>query len=196
VPDSTEAAHDRRFSNEFWANNPFFYGLRGAYDALAEYADAVLAIGLEDLDPVVARKAEFAVRAMLDGAAPSNFLFTNPVALERAARTGGTSLAQGYANYLRGLAENRGLPKQVDRGAFIVGEDLAVTPGQVVLRTDLIELIQYAPQTEQVHEIPLLCSPPWINRYYVMDLAPGRSFGRMGGAARPRSILHQLPQSR
>lgn len=65
VPDSTEAAHDRRFSNEFWANNPFFYGLRGAYDALAEYADAVLAIGLEDLDPVVARKAEFAVRAGL-----------------------------------------------------------------------------------------------------------------------------------
>jgi polyhydroxyalkanoate synthase len=176
VPDPQEVAHDRRFGNEFWANNPFFYGLRGSYDALSEYADAVLAIGLEDLEPVVARKAEFAVRSMLDGAAPSNFLFTNPVALEKAAQTGGVSVAQGYANFLHDLAENRGLPRQVDREAFTVGVDLAVTPGQVVLRTDLIELIQYAPQTEQVHEIPLLCSPPWINRYYVMDLAPGRSF--------------------
>jgi polyhydroxyalkanoate synthase len=176
VPDSKEVAHDRRFSNEFWANNPFFSGLRGAYDALAEYADAVLAIGLEDLEPSVARKAEFAVRSMLDGAAPANFLFTNPVALEKAAKTGGVSVAQGYANFLEDLVQNRGLPRQVDREAFTVGVDLALTPGRVVLRTDLIELIQYAPQTEQVHEIPLLCSPPWINRYYVMDLAPGRSF--------------------
>ena len=86
------------------------------------------------------------------------------------------SLVRGFRNFLEDLATNGGMPRQVDLSAFAVGENLAATPGKVVFRNELMELIQYAPQTESVFEIPLLCSPPWINKYYIMDLAPGRSF--------------------
>lgn len=177
LPDMPQTPRrDRRFTDEAWQEVPFFYGLRRTYEALCDYLEEVLAIVADDLDPVTARKAAFVVRSALDAGAPTNFLLTNPAALRRATTTGGISLAHGLENFLWDLADNNGLPRSVDPNGFAVGNDLAVTPGQVVLRTDLIELIQYAPQTETVHEIPLLCSPPWINRYYVMDLAPGRSF--------------------
>lgn len=169
-------SRDRRFSDPAWDDDPFFYGLRRAYDALCRYSEDMLSAALPDLDAVAARKAEFAVRSMMDAVAPTNFLFTNPQALRKASETKGASVAEGFSNFLSDVAANRSLPRQVASDAFKVGVDLAVTPGQVVLRTNLIELIQYAPQTEQVYEIPLLCSPPWINRYYVMDLSPGRSF--------------------
>jgi polyhydroxyalkanoate synthase len=170
------SARDKRFADQAWEETPFFYSLRRTYEALNSYGEQVMAAGLPDLDPVTARKAEFAVRSMLDALSPTNYLFTNPQALRKAAETGGASVAEGFAHFLRDVAGNRGLPQQVNPSAFRVGVDLAITQGEVVYRNDLIELIQYAPQTDGVHEIPLLCSPPWINRYYVMDLAPGRSF--------------------
>ena len=107
--------------------------------------------------------------------APTNFLPTNPAALVRAFETAGGSLLRGARNFVHDVVENKGWPSQVDRGAFRVGENLAVTPGKVVYRNELIEVLQYEPQTEEVHEIPLLVCPPWINRYYIADLAPGKS---------------------
>ena len=95
--------------------------------------------------------------------------------LKRALETGGLSLAQGARNFAHDLINNAGSPRQVATGVHTVGENMAVTPGKVVFRNELMELIQYAPSTPEVHAIPLLFSPPWINKYYVMDLAPGRS---------------------
>ena len=112
---------------------------------------------------------------MVDAARPTNTFLTNPGAMRRAVETGGQSVARGTKNFLHDLANNDGQPQQFAKGVYEVGKNLAVTPGKVVFRNDLMELIQYTPTTKTVHEIPLLFSPPWINKYYVMDLAPGRS---------------------
>jgi polyhydroxyalkanoate synthase len=108
--------------------------------------------------------------------APSNFLATNPAALKRAFDTGGRSAAKGINNFLDDLMSNGGKPRQVDASPFSLGENLAATKGKVVFRNSLMELLQYSPTTRTAYETPILCSPPWINKYYVMDLAPGRSF--------------------
>jgi polyhydroxyalkanoate synthase len=133
-------------------------------------------VGSAGLDDVEGEKAGFVAELIVDALAPTNFLATNPAAQKRFLETGGMSVVRGLRNFLDDLATNGGLPRQVDPSAFTVGVDLAVTPGKVVFRNDLIELIQYAPTTETVFETPLLLSPPWINKYYIMDLAPGRSF--------------------
>ncbi len=112
---------------------------------------------------------------MVDAAAPTNTFLTNPGAMRRAVETGGQSVVRGTQNFLHDLANNDGQPQQFAKGVYEVGKNMAVTPGKVVFRNDLMELIQYAPTTKTVHEIPLLFSPPWINKYYVMDLAPDRS---------------------
>ena len=134
----------------------------------------VLAAGAGD--PVDDAKAALAAGFLLDALAPTNFLATNPAALKRAFETGGASVVAGAGNFLDDLVNNGGRPRQVDTRPFTIGENLAATPGKVVFRNDLMELIQYAPQTAQVRAVPVLASPPWINKYYVMDLAPGRSF--------------------
>ena len=165
---------DRRFADPAWNSNPVFYGLRLAYLSTCRFARDV--VGSASVDDGVARKAELALNVALDALAPTNFLPTNPAALKRAFDTAGASVAKGAANFVDDLLNNGGRPRQVDTRSFTVGENLAATPGKVVFRNALMELIQYAPQTEQVHARPLLCSPPWINKYYVMDLAPERSF--------------------
>ena len=167
-------AKDRRFADPAWSENPFFYGMRLAYLSGCRYARDV--VGAAAVEADVARKAELALDVALDALAPTNFLATNPAALKKAFDTAGGSLVKGAANFLDDLVNNEGRPRQVDTSGFTVGGNLAATPGKVVFRNALMELIQYAPQTEQVHERPLLCSPPWINKYYVMDLAPQRSF--------------------
>ena len=113
---------------------------------------------------------------IVDALAPTNFAASNPAAIRKAFETEGESLRRGLDNFLDDLAANGGKPRQVDASSFELGVNLAATPGKVVFRNDLMELIQYSPRTETVHEVPLLLSPPWINKYYVMDLAPGRSF--------------------
>ncbi|HWM59010.1 MAG TPA: poly-beta-hydroxybutyrate polymerase, partial [Pseudonocardia sp.] len=165
---------DRRFADPAWTDNPLFYSVRLAYLAASRCARAV--VGAAGLDPDSARKASMAVDLMLDAAAPTNFLVTNPAALKRAFDTAGASLVKGAGQFVDDLVNNEGRPRQVDTSGFEVGRNLACTPGKVVYRNELMELIQYEPQTEQVHATPLLCSPPWINKYYVMDLAPDRSF--------------------
>jgi polyhydroxyalkanoate synthase subunit PhaC len=167
-------AKDRRFADPAWNSNPWFYGVRLSYLAACRAArDVVAGAGLDDQ---TARKAAAATELMLDALAPTNFLPTNPAALKRAFDTAGISLARGARNFADDLRSNEGRPRQVDTSPFEVGRNLAATPAKVVYRNDLMELLQYEPQTEQVHANPLLCSPPWINKYYVMDLAPDRSF--------------------
>jgi polyhydroxyalkanoate synthase len=165
---------DRRFADPTWAENPFFYATRQAYLALARFARE--SVGSADVDPENARKAQMALDLLLDAVAPTNFLPTNPAALKRAFETGGASVVRGAQAFVDDLLNNGGRPRQVDASGFEVGRNLAATPAKVVYRNDLMELLQYEPQTDEVRSAPLLCSPPWINKYYVMDLAPQRSF--------------------
>jgi polyhydroxyalkanoate synthase len=165
---------DRRFADPAWSTNPWFYGVRLAYLSTCRYAQDV--VGAASVEADVAQKAELALNLALDALAPTNFLPLNPAALKRAFDTAGASVVKGTMTFLDDLVNNNGRPRQVDTSGFEVVRNLAATPGKVVFRNELMELIQYSPQTEQVHARPLLCSPPWINKYYVMDLAPGRSF--------------------
>jgi polyhydroxyalkanoate synthase subunit PhaC len=165
---------DRRFADPAWEANPAFFALRQWYLAARRYGEDLLAAGSGD--PAADAKARLAVGLLSDALAPTNLLFTNPAAVKQAFDTAGASVVRGARNFTADLAHNRGHPQQVDREPFELGRNLAATPGKVVFRNELMELIQYAPQTRKVHAIPLLASPPWINKYYIMDLAPGRSF--------------------
>jgi polyhydroxyalkanoate synthase subunit PhaC len=165
---------DKRFADRTWSDNPAFFAIRQAYLAAVRLNRDLLAAGAGD--PKADLKAELATGFLLDALAPTNFLLTNPAALKRAFETGGTSLAAGAGNFLYDVRTNGGRPRQVDMRPFKIGENLAATPGKIVFRNDLMELIQYAPQTPKVRSVPVLASPPWINKYYIMDLAPGRSF--------------------
>ena len=164
---------DRRFTDPAWTSNAGYWWLREIYhDWEQSLLDIVRDTGTS---PAVKQKAEFAVQLIIDALAPTNFALANPAVIKKALDTGGLSLAKGARNFVHDLRTNRGAPRQVVSGAHTVGEDMAVTPGKVVFRNDLMELIQYAPSTPEVHKIPLLFSPPWINKYYIMDLAPDRS---------------------
>lgn len=164
---------DRRFSDPAWESNPYFFAVRQVYDLTCRYVDEVLEAGhTDDLSDL---KAALTAHLVTDALAPTNFLVTNPTAMVTAFQTGGKSLGAGAKLAMADLRERKGMPQKVDTTGFTLGENLAATPGSVVFRNDLIELIQYLPQTDQVHAVPLLASPPWINKYYVMDLAPTRS---------------------
>ena len=165
---------DRRFADPSWADNPGYFALRQGYLAARRLGEDLLTAGRRE--PLTDQKARLAVGLAFDALAPTNFLATNPAAVKRALETGGGSVLAGAGNFLDDLVRNGGRPRQVDAAPFELGRNLATTPGDVVFRNELMELIQYAPQTRQVHAVPLLASPPWINKYYVMDLAPGRSF--------------------
>ena len=165
---------DRRFADPSWADDPGYFALRQGYLAARRLGEDLLTAGRGE--PLTDQKARLAVGLAFDALAPTNFLATNPAAVKRALETGGGSVLAGAGNFLDDLVRNGGRPRQVDAAPFELGRNLATTPGNVVFRNELMELIQYAPQTRQVHAVPLLASPPWINKYYVMDLAPGRSF--------------------
>jgi polyhydroxyalkanoate synthase len=164
---------DPRYSDPVWEENAWYWLCRQEYAVFAARLRE-LARGLE-LEPVTRRKIDFLVAQLIEAAAPPNWPTGSPGMVTRAFQTGGRSLLRGARNAVRDLVQNGGLPRQHTPGDFVVGENLAATPGKVVFRNRLIELIQYAPQTPTVHEIPLLMSPPWINKFYIMDLAPGRS---------------------
>jgi polyhydroxyalkanoate synthase subunit PhaC len=168
------AEKDPRFADRAWRENPFLRLTLGTYLAGARSARRLL--DSADLPPVTQRKARFLLDLWLDAVSPSNLPWLNPAVLKEAIDTGGLSFARGFSNFLRDVAKNGGLPSQVDRDALAVGRDLALTPGRVVFRNDLIELLAYEPQTETVFAEPVVYSPPWINKYYVFDLSPGRSF--------------------
>ncbi|MGH8929289.1 MAG: PHA/PHB synthase family protein [Egibacteraceae bacterium] len=165
--------NDRRFKDPAWEQNFLFFAMRQQYLALSRLLDDL--VNAAALEPAVKGRADLVMGLVSDAIAPTNFLLTNPDALKKAFETGGISVVRGMRNFIDDLANNQGRPRQVDTSSFQLGENLAATPGRVVFRNDLMELIQYEPQTDRVGSIPILCSPPWINKYYVMDLAPGRS---------------------
>ena len=172
--DASAATRDKRFADPGWKRNPFLLGFAEMY--LEQTRAAMALVDSSRLPEATRRKAKFAMQLLCDALAPSNTPWLNPAVLREAMETGGLSLVRGMQNFTDDLRDNGGMPRQVDATPFKLGVNLAATPGRIVFRNALIELIAYEPQTAQVHEIPLLCSPPWINKYYVMDLAPRRSF--------------------
>ncbi|MCW2241646.1 PHA/PHB synthase family protein [Azospirillum canadense] len=166
---------DKRFAAPEWHLNPAYRSLRDLY-LLA--SDWLLRHGSElpGLDEAERQRLTFHLRQFVDAMSPTLLLLSNPVALRRAMETGGTSLADGARNLLSDLQAGR--LRMVDADAFAPGRNLALTPGKVVHRNRLIELIQYAPATATVHQVPLLILPPWINKYYILDLQPQNSFVR------------------
>ncbi len=164
---------DGRFKDTTWNENPGYWALRQEYLALVSFFEDL--VGAAGLDPDSDERARMLMGLVGSVVSPTNVLPGNPAALKRAFETGGASVVAGLRNLLDDLATNNGRPRQVDKSELRVGKELAATPGKVVYRNRLMELVQFDAQTDEVHEIPLLCSPPWINKYYVMDLAPERS---------------------
>jgi polyhydroxyalkanoate synthase len=164
---------DRRFGERAWQDNWLLRRVMQGYLAASETVDHLIAHA--DLDWRTERQARFAATNVLDALAPTNFPWSNPAVLKASIDEGGANLVRGGRRFLRDVTRSPRLPATVDVTKFEVGGNLAVTAGSVVLRTDVLELIQYRPATEQVHEVPLLFVPPTINKYYVLDLAPGRS---------------------
>ena len=163
---------DKRFSAPDWQQNAVFDALKQSYLLIATtWLRAVE--GIEGMDAKQRRKLTFVLRQFLDAISPTNFAFTNPEVIHETIATGGQNLVKGMQHLLRDIAE--GEIQITDTSAFQVGKNLAITPGQVVYRNQLIELIQYTPTTEQVHAIPILHIPPWVNKYYVLDLRPQNS---------------------
>ena len=176
APDSERPKEkDRRFANPAWRSNPAFDWLRQSYALIADHmlrgVDA-----LEGVDERTRAQLKFATSGFVDAMSPSNFAVTNPEVIEKTIETRGQNLLTGLTNMLSDIG--RGQLTHTDGTAFEVGRNLAATPGKVIKRTDLYELIQYAPTTDTVLATPLLIFPPWINRFYILDLTPEKSFIR------------------
>lgn len=171
-----ETPKDRRFAHELWETNPYFNFIKQQYLMNAEAVKEAIA-GIDTMDSGEKARLEYFGQQIVDMFSPTNFLATNPEALSLAAETEGESLVQGLENLIRDLEANNGdlVVTLADKEAFKVGENLATTPGEVVFRNHMFELIQYTPVTEQVYETPLLIFPPWINKFYILDLKPANS---------------------
>jgi polyhydroxyalkanoate synthase subunit PhaC len=164
---------DRRFADAAWKSSNLHRGLLQAYLAWGSAVDTFVSqSSLSELDKT---RARLFTTIVVDALAPTNAFLTNPMALKQLIDSGGESLWQGLKNYVEDLVQNGGLPSQVKKSAFKVGENLARTPGAVVFRNPLVELIQYAPTTASVRKRPLVITPPQINKYYAMDLSPDKS---------------------
>jgi polyhydroxyalkanoate synthase subunit PhaC len=164
---------DRRFGDPAWQENPVFHRLMQAYLATGATLDGLIRDA--DLDVQTERRVRFPAENIHDALAPSNFPWSNPAAIKTAASTRGASFLRGAGHLAADMRTPPRLPAMVDTSRFEVGANLATTPGAVILRDDIFELIHYAPQTEEVRSIPLLLVPPMINKFYIADLAPGRS---------------------
>ena len=168
---------DRRFKNPLWETHPYFNYVKQQYlinvEALNQAVDDI-----QDMDETERRRLTYFTRQISDMLAPTNFLATNPDALERAVETQGESLVKGLENLVADLEANDGelIVKLADESAFQLGENIASTPGKVVYRNHMMELIQYSPTTQKVKSLPIVIFPPWINKYYILDLKEKNSF--------------------
>jgi polyhydroxyalkanoate synthase subunit PhaC len=164
---------DKRFADPAWKESFAYRGLVQAYLAWAGALNRC--VDETKMDKRDAERARFVISLLVDAMSPTNSLAGNPAALKKLVDTGGASFLQGLENFVGDLAHNGGLPAQVDTRKFAVGRNLATTPGSVVYRNPVMELIQYRPMTDAVHARPLLIAPPQINKFYVFDLAPEKS---------------------
>jgi poly[(R)-3-hydroxyalkanoate] polymerase subunit PhaC len=164
---------DKRFTDPTWKDNPFYRTWLQTYLASCDALDGF--IGSAGLSGKETQRARFALSLLTDALAPTNTLLGNPAAIKRLYETSGDSVVRGLMHLLEDIMQNRGMPAQVDKTRFQVGSNLAVSPGAVVFRNPVLELIQYRPNTETVYARPALVVPPQINKFYVLDLAPGRS---------------------
>ncbi|MGO4855609.1 class I poly(R)-hydroxyalkanoic acid synthase [Phaeovulum sp. W22_SRMD_FR3] len=176
APPADPGPKDPRFSNPLWDTHPYFNFIKQQY-LISSKAIEESVSGLDMLDEVDRRRLDYFSKQIVNLMAPTNFLATNPDALERAVATEGESLVQGLENLVRDIEANKGdlVITLADRDAFRVGENIGTSEGSVVFRNHMFELIQYAPKTETVHQTPLLIFPPWINKFYIMDLKPQNS---------------------
>jgi len=164
---------DKRFGDPAWQDNTWYRMTLQGYVAWRDALNGFVARSA--LDPKSKERAQFVMSLFTDALAPTNTLLGNPAALKKIVESGGASLLGGFRNFMMDLLKNQGMPEQVDRTAFEVGKNLATSPGAVVFRNEVLELIQYAPATEQVYGRPQLIVPPQINKFYVFDLSEGKS---------------------
>ena len=178
-PDLEPKAPDRVFSNPLWDTNPYFSFVRDQYRLSSQAIEDSLA-ALTDMNGAEKDRLAFFTRQMVDMMSPANFLATNPDAIEKAMATNGQSLVDGLENLVRDMEANDGrlAVTLADPNAFQIGENIATAPGKVVFRNRMFELIQYSPDTDAVFETPLVIFPPWINKFYILDLKPKNSFIR------------------
>ena len=171
------AKDDRRFRHEQWSENSVFDFIKQSYLLSARCLHGTVR-GADGLDDTTRRKLEFHTRQLVDALSPSNFAHTNPEVVAATMESGGGNLVKGLENLLNDLERGKGELKvsMTDRDAFEIGRNIATTPGKVVFQNDLMQLVQYSPTTKQVDRHPLLIVPPWINKFYILDLQPKNSF--------------------
>ncbi len=167
---------DKRFAEEMWKTNPFYHIGLQTYLTWRDSLNAF--VNDADLDKKDADRARFVLSLFTEAVAPTNTLLGNPAAMKKMYETGGASLVRGLTHMIEDLANNGGLPSQVNMKSFQVGKDLALSPGAVVFKNEVLELIQYQPTTPQVYSRPLLMVPPQVNKFYVMDISPSKSLIR------------------
>jgi len=168
---------DKRFSSDEWVNNPFFNLLSQQYLLASEHMNCLLE-QMEYGDQQLGRRVQFFTRQYMDALSPANFVHTNPQLMAETIQSHGKNLLRGLQNLLTDMdnGSSRLIIKMTDMDAFKIGQNIATTPGHVVFRNDMMELIQFTPATAQVHAVPLLMIPPWINKYYILDLSQHNSF--------------------
>jgi polyhydroxyalkanoate synthase len=173
------AKGDKRFADPEWSANPMFDVIKQSYLIASNWLNDLVA-GVDGVDPLTRRRVEFATKMMTDAVSPTNFLLSNPAALRAAMESNGESVARGLANLSSDIERGGGqlAISQTDLSKFEVGVNVATAPGKVIFQNDLIQLLQFDPSTEQVQEVPLLIFPPWINKFYIMDLRPENSMIR------------------
>ncbi len=170
---------DKRFNDPEWAENPVFDTIKQSYLLTSNWLNDLVS-DVDEVDPMAKRRVEFFMKMLTDAFSPSNFLVSNPAALKEVMSTGGESLVRGMENFAADLARGGGqlAISQTDYEMFKIGENVATAPGKVIFQNDVLQLLQFDPSTEQVHEIPLLIFPPWINKFYILDLRPENSMIR------------------
>ena len=174
-----EKVKDNRFKSDAWREQPYFNFIKECYLATSEHINTSVS-KIEGLDEKTSKEVEFYTKQMVDALSPSNFVLTNPDVLEETVKTKGQNLVKGFENMLEDMKRNDGAGvtnfKMTDFDQFTIGKNIAITPGKVIFENKMLQLIQYSPQTEQVHETPLLIIPPFINKYYILDLTQKKSF--------------------
>ncbi|HEY5071910.1 MAG TPA: class I poly(R)-hydroxyalkanoic acid synthase [Caulobacteraceae bacterium] len=179
LPVAAPAKGDKRFSDPDWSANPLFDVIKQSYLITSGWLNDLIS-GVEGVDPLTRRRVEFFTKMLTDAFAPSNFLLSNPAALREAIETKGESIARGMSNFAADMERGGGQLQisQTDLAMFTVGENVATAPGKVIFQNELIQILQFSPTTATVSEIPLLIFPPWINKFYILDLRPENSMIR------------------